>query len=166
MPLPPVKSTGVVGDKGRRPRARGRHDRACCQMLFASKDVEARAVMGNFIHCDRSANGQFIALLITRKVINNVAGRRKALVVGHGPSRQVRGGGIAKERKRGPGVAPGRAGAGFSIQNDKIQALLAQVITHRKTRLAGANDYAVQHQMSFLSRATVTAAVRVSTPNF
>ena len=66
-------------------------------------------------------------------------------MVGHGPSRQVRGGGIAKERKRRPGVAPGRAGAGFSVQNDKIQPLLAQVVAHRKTRLTGANDYAVQH---------------------
>ena len=115
MPLPPVKSTGVVGDKGSGPRARGRHDRACCQMLCTGKDVEARAVMGYLIHCDRPANGQFIALLITRKVINNVAGRRKALVVGHGPSRQVGGGRIAKERERGPGMAPGRAGAGLSV---------------------------------------------------
>gem|GEM_PF-6398075 len=42
-------------------------------------------------------------------------------------------------------MAPGRAGAGLCIQNDKIQALLTQVITHRKTRLAGTDDYAVLH---------------------
>jgi len=107
--------------------------------------METRAVMGNFIHCDWPANGQPIALFIACKIINNVAGGRKAIVVRHGPPRQIGGGRIAKERERGPGMAPGRAGAGLCIQNDKIQALLTQVITHRKTRLAGTDDYAVLH---------------------
>jgi len=138
---PEELAAGDVGDVGAPPGSGGAHHGAGAPLPLAGVEREAVALAADGIDHDRAADGDLVALLVARQVVQHVgAGGVLVLAAGHHPAGErgeARGG---EEAKRFPSSRPRAAGAILRVEKDVAQPRPPQVVGDRERRLPAADD--------------------------